>query len=164
MISLNTKLILTLTVVIFSASCAQSAKKNPLQQDHSRFPAHPFQLNSPLSSDQVVLQELTGKAVSQIPTQKQLKLKPLSTQHYFAGLRAAESKNYIMAIKHFNTVLKKFPHSPEVKPAFQAKAKVYTDMGLSEPADLNLRLSQSQNINILNKKSVQDQGQSKIKR
>lgn len=98
-------------------------------------------LASPLSNDKKWLQDLTGKPVVQIPTREELLTKPLSTQHYYAGLRELETKQYINAIKHFNTVLKKYPRSAEVKWAFAAKAKVYNEMGLAEPAQLNSLLS-----------------------
>lgn len=110
-------------------------------------------MRSPLN-EKALIQELTGKAVSNLPTQQELKNKPLSTQHYFAGLRSAESKNYIMAIKHFNTVLKKYPRSAEVKSAFEAKAKVYKEMGLAEPASLNMRMAQAAKAKVSNKKTV----------
>ncbi len=131
-----------LFLILFSASCANSQKRGFAGAQKSK--SNAIQIHSPLSNEQTVIQELTGKVASTVPTQEQLKNKPLSTQHYFAGVRAAESKNYILAIKHFNTVLKKFPRSPEVKSAFTAKAKVYKEMGLSEPASLNMKMAQGQ--------------------
>lgn len=142
-------------VVLFLASCASGNKKNVnSSQKFSRGNNNEMaQLKSPLS-DRQLIQELTGKSVSNLPNQEQLKSKPLSTQHYYAGLRAAESKNYILAIKHFNTVLKKYPRSIEVKSAFAAKAKVYKEMGLSEPASLNLKMAQTQKAKVLNRKTA----------
>lgn len=152
------------TFLIFSASCAQSAKKSENSYSKAKPHVSSYQLNSPLTSDQSVLHELTGKPVSNIPTQVQLKNKPKSAQHYYAGLRAAEAKNYIMAIKHFNTVLKNYPRSSEVKPAFTAKAKVYNDMGLTQPAQLNMRMASGAMPVVAKKKTAQVQGATKIKR
>ena len=135
-----------LFIILFSASCANSQKRGFAGAQKSKPSA--LQIQSPLSNDQTVIQELTGKAVSQVPPQEQLKNKPLSTQHYYAGVRAAESKNYILAIKHFNTVLKNYPRSNEVKLAFTSKAKVYKEMGLNEPAQLNLKMAQGQKLKL----------------
>lgn len=89
-----------------------------------------------------IYEELTGKK-SKVPyTDAQLRKLPLSAQHYYAGVRAAEAKNYILAIKQYNTVIKKYPSSKEVKSALLAKASLYKEMGLREPASLNIRLAQ----------------------
>lgn len=138
---LNSQVFKMIAVVFFLASCASGNKKNSNTGFASRSSGM-GQIKSPLSSEKSLIQELTGKKVSTLPTQEELKNKPLSTQHYYAGLRAAESQNYIIAIKHFNTVLKKYPRSSEVKSAFTAKAKVYKEMGLNEPASLNMRMAQ----------------------
>lgn len=140
--NLNSRVFKMIAVVFFLASCASGNKKNSNTNFSSRS-SNVGPIKSPLSNDQSLIQELTGKKVSTLPTQEELKNKPLSTQHYYAGMRAAESQNYIIAIKHFNTVLKKYPRSAEVKSAFEAKAKVYREMGLNEPASLNLRMAHS---------------------
>jgi hypothetical protein len=142
MLAKKSRLIYCCFLVMMVASCAQSAKNRT--PAFSKNANQGLQLKSPLSSEQKIIEELTGKAVSRLPSAGDLKNKPLSTQHYFAGLRAAEVKNYIVAIKQFNTVLKKYPQSKEVKLAFSAKAKVYNEMGLTEPASLNMRLAKSQ--------------------
>ncbi len=172
MLKSKTHLFQIALLVLFSASCANSQKRGFAGAQKPERSG--MQIQSPLSNEQSLIKELTGKVASNTPTQEQLKSKPLSTQHYFAGVRAAESKNYIMAIKHYNTVLKKYPRSPEVKAAFAAKAKVYKEMGLSEPANLNMRMSQGQILKpALNKTSratasasavVAPQGKTKLKR
>ena len=130
--------------LLILSGCVNHSKKTNSQNTPSQFKnVNAMPLSSPLAKEQEIMKELTGKAASNIPTQAQLKNKPLPTQHYFAGLRAYESKNYIKAIKHFNTVLKKYPQAPEVKLSFVAKAKIYNEMGLEEPAQLNLKMAQS---------------------
>lgn len=96
-------------------------------------------------SEKNLMEELTGKkqpAVANTTQMQNLKKAPLSVQHFMAGQRAVEQKNYILAIKHFNTVIKKYPLSAQVKPALVAKAKVYQEMGLQQQAQRNLKLAQ----------------------
>ena len=100
-------------------------------------------MKSSALSEKSLTEELTGKkSVTQISPATNLKKAPLPVQHYFAGQRAAEQKNYIMAIKHYNTVLKKYPRSNQVKLALLAKAKVYKEMGLQTQAVHNLQMAQ----------------------
>lgn len=148
-------------VVLFLASCTTGVKRGFSDSSNSsrtrsnpNASTSPLQLKSPIAGERSLIQELTGKPVSQIPTQQELKNKPLSTQHYYAGLRATESKNYILAIKHFNTVLKKYPRSMDVNAAFSAKAKVYKEMGLLEPAALNLKMAQNPKVKVIGRKSA----------
>lgn len=94
---------------------------------------------NPKSEESKLLEELTGKKA----TPKAVAVVPaavaLSKRHLDAGVIAYKSRNYILALKHYNTVIVKFPKSAEVKSAFLAKAKLYRDMGLNEQSDLNLR-------------------------
>ena len=151
MLNLNSQVFKMMAVVFFLASCANGNKKNSTSHLSNRSNSM-VQMKSPLSNEKSIIQELTGKSVSSLPTQAELKTKPLATQHYYAGLRAAEGQNYILAIKHFNTVLKKYPRSAEVKSSFTAKAKVYKEMGLNEPASLNMRMAQSSKTKVATKK------------
>lgn len=95
-------------------------------------------------SDKKLVEELTGKKQTPAAAQSAAYLKnaPLPVKHYVAGQQAMEQKNYILAIKHFNTVIKKYPTSAQVKPALIAKAKVYQEMGLQPQAQRNLKLAQ----------------------
>ena len=61
------------------------------------------------------------------------------------GQKAVAQKNYILAIKHFNTILKKYPHSAAVKPTLVAKANLYQEMGLKPQSIHNLKMSQQKN-------------------
>lgn len=94
------------------------------------------------SEDIKLLEELTGKsAAPAAPALPVAQAKPveLSKRHLDAGIFAYKAKNYILALKHYNTVIVKFPKSAEVKSAFLAKAKLYREMGLQEQSELNLR-------------------------
>ena len=100
-------------------------------------------IKSSALSDKNLMEELTGKKSAPIAAPApNLKNAPLSVQHFVAGQRAMDEKNYILAIKHFNTVIKKYPMSAQVKPALVAKAKVYQEMGLQPQAQRNLKLAQ----------------------
>lgn len=65
----------------------------------------------------------------------------ISEKHLFAGLDAFKDKNYILALKHYNTVILKHKKSKEVKSAFLAKSKLYAEMGLKEQAQQNLEVA-----------------------
>lgn len=93
-----------------------------------------------ITSDQKIMQELTGKSDS-VFSKADLKRQPLSVQHLYVGQKAAQQKNYIAAIRNYNAIIKKYPRSPEFKKALVAKANLYKEMGLNEPAQLNLRLA-----------------------
>lgn len=94
-------------------------------------------------TDKALIEELTGKKnIQQNASTQKLKNAPLPVQHYLAGKKAAQEKNYILAIKHFNTVLKKYPQSAQVSPTLVAKAKVYQEMGLMPQAAHNMRIAQ----------------------
>jgi tetratricopeptide (TPR) repeat protein len=102
-------------------------------------------LKSSALGDKKLMEELTGqKAVPSktVVQQNNLRQAPLPVQHFMAGQKAAEEKNYILAIKHFNTVIKNYPLSAQVKPALLAKAKVYEEMGLKAQANRNIQLAQ----------------------
>ena len=93
-----------------------------------------------------LVEELTGKKdVAETVSSINLKKAPLPLQHYIAGKKAAAQKNYILAIKHFNTVLKKYPQSAQVGPTLTAKAMVYQEMGLRPQASHNLSMAQKKN-------------------
>lgn len=168
--SQNFKLFAQLSLTVFFMSCAHQSKNH----NGSKVLAQPrtnaqneMKVTSPLSShqiqDQKIMQELTGqKSVQELPAKNQ-KL-PLSTQHFLAGQRAAFNKNYIVAIKHFNTVIKKYPTSKDYQSALIAKSKVYQEMGLSEPAQLNLKMAKTQSVSKNKKTASQDQDQNKLKK
>lgn len=133
------------TVLLFFASCA-SFNKNSKINLNQKYKPQVAAFKPTHVREKSIMHELTGEGeafVSQLPSDEQLKNKPLSVRHYYAGLRAVESKNYILAIKQFNTVIQKYPRSKEVKLSFLAKSKLYKEMGLKEPASYNFKLAQA---------------------
>lgn len=131
-------------VLLFFASCS-SVNKNSNSNLKRKNNIHNAVPKSSLADERSIIQELTGKVetTESIPSDEQLKNKPLSVRHYYAGLRAVQNKNYVLAIKQFNTVVQKYPKSPEVKLSYLAKSKLYKEMGLSEPSSYNFNLAQS---------------------
>lgn len=101
--------------------------------------------NVPTEKDKL-LEELTGKSNKKNISQQQLqqKNKSLSERHLMAGMNAFKNKNYILALKHYNTVIIKYKNSAEVKSAYLQKEKLYNVMGLKEQAQRNARLALQQ--------------------
>ncbi|MFZ3230310.1 MAG: hypothetical protein WA160_08905 [Pseudobdellovibrio sp.] len=106
-------------------------------------------------NEKALIEELTGKkeAATAASVEVQNKVKqanlrqaPLPVQHFYAGEKAAAAKNYILAIKHFNTVIKNYPLSTQVKPALLAKAKIYQEMGLKNQSEHNIKLAQLKTV------------------
>lgn len=69
----------------------------------------------------------TAKVVPQTPAQKGLSL----------AREAKDKKDYILAIKRYNFILKYFAKKPEAKMALLDKAEIYKNMGLEEQAQYN---------------------------
>ncbi|OFZ31201.1 MAG: hypothetical protein A2622_00975 [Bdellovibrionales bacterium RIFCSPHIGHO2_01_FULL_40_29] len=106
-------------------------------------------------NEKKLLEELTGvKATDETLATKKMKKAPLPVQHFMAGQKAAEQKNYILAIKHFNTVLKKYPQSSQVRPALLAKAKIYNEMGLQSQSQHNMKMAQARGVKKQTSKST----------
>jgi hypothetical protein len=100
-----------------------------------------------------LLEELTGKKTEPAPAvaaktpavaQPAVAAAPMavSRKHLNAGFQAYTKKDYITALKHYNTILVKHSKSAEVKSAYLAKAKLYQEMGLIEQAQYNVKLAQ----------------------
>lgn len=90
-----------------------------------------------------LIEELSGiskKAATVKPVKAAITaVTTLSEKHLFAGLEAFKKKNYILALKHYNTVIIKHSHSKDVKSAFIAKSRLYAEMGLLEQSQQNLQ-------------------------
>ena len=122
-----------------------SAFATPANKVAGQTPYGPNSKSNPLS-EKNLMAELTGKKVLNIPAAGDIKKAPLAVQHFYAGQRAAAQKNYILAIKHYNTVIQKYPKAPEAARSLAAKAQVYQEMGLQPQAERNLKLAQIQKI------------------
>ncbi len=131
------KYLLLNLVILFGSSFANAAVLASAGQKSA----------SRAQGDAQLLEELTGRkatakasgAVSNAaPVVKQVP----SKLHLNAGYQAYIKKDYILALKHYNTVLAKYPKSAEVRLTYMAKAKLYNEMGLVEPAERNYKLAE----------------------
>lgn len=93
------------------------------------------------SEDDKLMEELSGQKKSMPVAVKTAKpaVSTISEKHLFAGLDAFKVKNYILALKHYNTVILKHSKSKEVKSAYLAKSKLYAEMGLQDQSVHNLQ-------------------------
>lgn len=91
------------------------------------------------SQDKILLgqkslyEELTGEKIRVSPAQKALEL----------ARQSKNNKNYIQALKRYNTIIVRFPRTPQAKQAYLDKAVLYKEMGLNEQAQLNLKKAQN---------------------
>lgn len=83
----------------------------------------------PASQAQTLTEKLTGRAdISKLkPAQKALVL----------ARQSRDEKNYILAIKRYNFIIKHFPKTLEARTAHLDKASLYQKMGLQQPAVFN---------------------------
>ena len=95
------------------------------------------------SEDDKLMEELSGQKKSIPMAIKAAKpaASTISEKHLFAGLDAFKVKNYILALKHYNTVILKHSKSKEVKSAYLAKSKLYSEMGLQDQSAQNLQMA-----------------------
>lgn len=95
------------------------------------------------SEDDKLMEELSGQKKSAPVATKAAKpaASTISEKHLFAGLDAFKVKNYILALKHYNTVIIKHSRSKEVKSAYLAKSKLYAEMGLQDQSIHNLQMA-----------------------
>ena len=56
--------------------------------------------------------------------------------------QAKGEKNYALALKRYNTLIKRFPKAEEVRTALYDKSAMYLEMGLTEQSKLNLKMAQ----------------------
>lgn len=137
----NQKYLLLISVFLITSSFAQAAVLTSGRTKAS----------AAAPSDAQLLEELTGKkatvaapsaAVKPVAMAQPKAVQAPSQLHLNAGYQAYMKKDYILALKHYNTVLAKYPNSSEVRLTYMAKAKLYNEMGLAEPAQRNLKLAQ----------------------
>lgn len=97
-----------------------------------------------------LIEELTGKSTKKEAVHTSAKAfankMPLSKRHLVAGIKAYKSKNYILALKHYNTVIIKHKNSEEVQAAYLEKVRLYNEMGLKEQAGRNAKLAQQYRV------------------
>ncbi|MCC2678943.1 MAG: hypothetical protein K0R29_1519 [Pseudobdellovibrio sp.] len=97
------------------------------------------------TEQQKLLEELTGKKVAPpVAAQKAAPVvdkRPITRKLLDAGFHAFTKKDYIGALKYYNTIIVKYPKSNELHLAYLAKSKLYSEMGLIDQARLNLQIA-----------------------
>lgn len=96
------------------------------------------------TEQQKLMEELTGKKalVAPKPAVQLNPAQPEVSRHLLdAGFFAFTKKDYISALKHYNTIIVKYPKSKELHLAYLAKSKLYSQMGLTDQARLNLQIA-----------------------
>ncbi len=90
--------------------------------------------------EEKLMEELTGKKVV-VAKPAAVIVKPMSRKLLDAGFQAFTKKDFITALKYYNTIIVKYPKSNEIRLAYLGKVKLYTEMGLTEQAQLNLNIA-----------------------
>jgi hypothetical protein len=132
------KILLLITSFFFFTNAAVAAVQNS---------------NKKPNDEQKLLEELTGKkavaakpAITLTASAKAAPAvaaneRPVSRKLLDAGFYAFTKKDYISALKHYNTIIVKHPKSNELQLAYLGKSKLYNEMGLIEQAKLNLQIA-----------------------
>lgn len=94
------------------------------------------------SDNEKLIEELTGKNSKAKIFKNSDSVISLSEQYLKSGRTALKQKDYILALKFFNTIIQKFPKSAEVQQAYLHKSKLYSMMGLPDQAELNYKLAE----------------------
>jgi len=89
-------------------------------------------------SRQSLYEELTGQKVI-------AKTVPAKILHF--AREARYDKNYALALKRYNILIKKYPRSMEVQSAYFDKSAMYAEMGLKTQSLHNLKLAQNFKFN-----------------
>ncbi len=94
------------------------------------FSAIPNQKNVPMFEARTVTEKLTGF--------RQIMPKKKSEKALMMARESRDQKNYILAIKRYNYIIKNFSQSKEATLALLDKSAIYQKMGFEKPAIYNL--------------------------
>ncbi len=126
-----------LCCVLFSG-CQSFNKNNSSRTKSVKNTTHVARQKSKINADEKwlskesIYQELTGQKINS--QQVGVKLLKMAEQ-------AQSEKNYILALKRYNTVIARFPQSKLAQSALLGKADLYKKMGLGQQAQYNARLA-----------------------
>lgn len=94
--------------------------------------AIPNQRVLPTSEAKTAIEKLTGR--SAIPKA----LKPADRALQMAR-ESRQQKNYVLAIKRYNYIIKNFAKTKQAEAALLDKSSIYKKMGFSKPSEYNLK-------------------------
>jgi hypothetical protein len=100
-----------------------NAKRNP-QTAIAKQPA-----SNPALAQKTIYEELTGK--------KGLSAKQMPARVLDMARDARWKRDYVTALKRYNTIIVKYPKSKEVRQAYLDKAALYKEMGLLQQSKYN---------------------------
>jgi outer membrane protein assembly factor BamD (BamD/ComL family) len=97
------------------------------------YSAIPTQKVLPTSEAKTEIEKLTGRVAL-----TKTALKPADKALMMAR-ESRDQKNYVLAIKRYNYIIKNFAKTPQAAKALKDKSAIYTKMGFSKPAEYNLK-------------------------
>ena len=101
----------------------------------------------------------TSDAQSEIERLTGISEKKYSTSPVDKALQMAresrDKKNYVLAIKRYNYIIKNFAQSQQAGVAFMDKSVIYSKMGFADPATFNLKKSKIITAEVLRSKERQ---------
>lgn len=100
------------------------AKRNNPQTQMTKQPG-----SNPAFAQKTIYEELTGK--------KALSPKQMPARVLEMARDARWKRDYVTALKRYNTIIVKFPKSKEVRQAYLDKAALYKEMGLLQQSKYN---------------------------
>ena len=110
---------------------AQREAKQPITKRSKAKPAIAKQsAANPALAQKSIYEELTGS--------KGMSSKQASTRVLEMARDAKWKRDYVTALKRYNTIIVKYPKSKEVRQAYLDKAELYREMGLLSQAKYNL--------------------------
>ncbi len=136
--------IVMMTVTQMAFSAIPNKSKNT--QQHSL---------TPTAREQALYEQLAGKnATPQVSS----KVTASAEKALNLARQSRTEKNYILAIKRYNFILKYYPKTQQAKLALVDKVSLYKEMNLSEPANYNQKKLMTQ---VKSQKGVQAMSPSK---
>ena len=125
-------LLLLILTSFFWADLVFAAVTNPVEQQ---------KLVEELTGKKAAVQQNAVKVDPMASANAVSAARPVSRKLLDAGFYACTKKDYISALKYYNTIVVKYPNSNELYLAYLAKSKLYNEMGLVEQAKLNLQMA-----------------------
>lgn len=128
---------LLITLVTFSFLSCQTVSTSSRNSKKSNTtliknqPAAKQPASNPALAQKTIYEELTG--------QKGLSAKQASARILEMARDAKWKRDYVTALKRYNTIIVKYPKSKEVRQAYLDKAALYKEMGLLEQSKYNMQ-------------------------
>jgi len=126
-------------------SMRNKSGQNSFASDRSSSRSSKLNIQPAPLSRKTIYEELTGHQIAAASAPAQILR--------FARVAKSE-KNYALALRRYNTLIKKYPRAQEVRTAYYDKSAMYSEMGLMEQSKYNLQLAQQFKVLPLSKTNV----------